>query len=209
VPQKIHLISKWLAISAIFWSLLVLLPSLPNVRCILAVPLVVSEPQPRGDAAYILMSGTALRERISAAADLYLMGSVSQILLMNDSGTGSYNFVARANLTSTQWGLRCLEWYGVPRSKVLVIEQLDKGFFGTLSEARTLAKTLPTNIQRLVLVTSAPHTRRSLLSFKRVMPKGIAVVPYAATSFIMSAEVNDPLWLEYAKLLIYAIIARP
>jgi uncharacterized SAM-binding protein YcdF (DUF218 family) len=87
------------------------------------------------------------------------------------------------------------------------MDNLPEGEFGTLSEAKALSRTLPENIRKLVIVISAAHTRRSLLTFRKHLPKTVTVVPYAATPFDESLEMYCPLWLEYLKLLVYALIA--
>ena len=200
-------ILKWSAITAFYWLALVFVPSFPAVRGILAIPLVVHDEQSRGDAAYILADGNAFQERLSAAVDLYFMRRVPQIIIINEAKKGAYNFVAGSNWTPTEWALDYLQCRGIPRAQVLVVGPMEKGLFGTLNEARTIAKTLPETVTRLVLITSAPHTRRSLLAFRRALPSEVVVMSYAATAFGKSAEMREPLWLEYVKLLVYGVVA--
>ena len=125
---------------------------------------------------------------------------------MQDNERGPYSFTARASWNRTQWSVEYLVWRGVPRNKVLILQEL-KGRWGTLLEAKNVGRTLTPDIKKLVLVTSAPHTQRSLLAFRRTLPPEIQIVPYAATSFDTSYEMYSPIWLEYLKLLIYWAIA--
>lgn len=182
----------------------VVLPSATKVRAILAAPLVITDENAQGDACYVLAAGSAMCERLAAASDLYHMKRIPLIILMNNSEKGPYSFPAQASWSPTQWSVEYLVWRGVPKEKIQIVAEV-KGPFGTLSEAKNIAKTLPPGIKRLVVATSAPHTRRSLLAFKKSLPPGVAVIPFAASSFETSAECFNPLWLEYFKLLIYKI----
>ncbi|MFQ5750686.1 MAG: YdcF family protein [bacterium] len=190
-----------------FWILFVMVPSFPSIRKILAAPLVVTDAMANGEVAYVLSGGSSFKERLSAAADLYHMGRVSRLMFIRDEHRGAYNFVTQSNWSQTQWALDFLKWLGVPPEKVLVLEMNEQGVFGTLSEARFIAEILPKDVERLVLVTSAAHTRRSMLAFRRALPKDVTIVPYAATKYAHSMELYMPLWLEYFKLLVYAIVA--
>jgi uncharacterized SAM-binding protein YcdF (DUF218 family) len=181
--------------------------SVPPVRRLLSTPLVVSNSSAAGDAAYVLADGSALRERLDAAADLYLMKRVPLLIVMRDSHTSAYSFKARASWTATQWSLDFLRWRGVPDEAVMIFDSRATTRLGTLNEARSLAAVLPANVARLVLITSPVHTRRSVLAFTRSLPRRVAVVPYAATAIDQSTEYYNPLWLEYLKLLAYAIVA--
>jgi uncharacterized SAM-binding protein YcdF (DUF218 family) len=207
MATSFYFLPKWIGFIAICWLFFVALPSIPKVRSILAAPLVVTQEQAKGDACYLLSGGNAFRERLSAAADLYHMGRVPKIILMREDRLSSYNFSAHASWTPTQWAVDFLQWRGLPRDRILIIEPSNEGLFGTLGEARTIARNLPQGVKSLVVVTSAPHTRRSLLAFRRVLPREISLESYAATSFETSDEMWLPLWIEYLKLLIYAVIA--
>jgi uncharacterized SAM-binding protein YcdF (DUF218 family) len=181
--------------------------SVPPVRTMLSAPLVVSDGSASGDAAYVLADGNALWERLDAAADLYLMKRVPLLIVMRDNSESAFSFKAHASWTVTQWSLDFLQWRGVPAKDVLVFDSRTTTRLGTLNEARNLALVLPTGIARLVLVTSPAHTRRSVLAFTRSFRTRVAIVPYAATPVDQSAEYYSPLWLEYLKLLAYAIVA--
>lgn len=184
----------------------VVLPTLPNVRNVLAVPLVVHEQNARGDACYVLAGGGAIWERLDAAADLVQMGRVSRILLMEDGNCGQYSFKAKTSWTRTQWATDYLSWRGIPRDRITLLPKTDD-LFGTLKEARGVAKSLSKDVKTLVVVSSAPHMRRAMLAFKRTLPEGVQVVPYAATVFEHSYEMHHPIWIEYFKLLVYYVIA--
>lgn len=196
----------WVAIAVALWLLLVAFPSVPSVRAWLAAPLVVQNTHARGDACYVLAGGGSLRERLDAAADLVQMGRVPLILLMRDDRRGQYSFKAKTSWTGSQWATDYLAWRGVPKEWIVLLPQVD-GLFGTLVEARAVAKPLPKNVKSLVVVSSAPHMRRVVLAFKRSLPADVSVVPYAATSMENSFELHHPIWLEYLKLLVYYLVA--
>jgi uncharacterized SAM-binding protein YcdF (DUF218 family) len=197
---------RWTIAVALSLGLLVA-ASVSPVRRVLSAPLIVSDGSASGDAAYVLADGSALWERLYAAADLYLMKRVPLIIVMRDDSKSAFSFTAQASWTVTQWSLDFLQWRGVPRDKVLVFDSRAITRLGTLNEARSLATALPTNVARLVLVTSPVHTRRSVLAFTRSFRARIAIVPYAATTVDQSTEFYSPLWLEYLKLLTYTIVA--
>lgn len=187
--------------------LCILLSSMPGIRVILAYPLVITNDHASGDACYVLSAGNALAERLAAASDLYHMKRIPKIILMQDNQRGPYNFTASASWTRTQWALQYLEWRGVPRQDIQTIRQV-AGLWGTLEEARNIARTISPEVKKLVLVTSAAHTRRSLLCFRRVLPPTIQIVPFASTTYEMSYEFYNPIWLEYLKLFLYQGVAR-
>jgi hypothetical protein len=199
---------RWILWVALGWVVLVTVPSIPAVRVFISAPLVVSDARARGDACYVLASGDVFSERLAAASDLYHMGRVARIIFQRSEDRGSYNFISRQSWTSTDWSLDFLTHRGVPLDSIQVIASA-KGSFGTLSEARNLRKLLPQQIKTLVLVSSAPHMRRVMLAFRRVFPQGIELIPYAATDFSSSAEYYRPIWLEYLKLGVYFVVARP
>jgi uncharacterized SAM-binding protein YcdF (DUF218 family) len=197
---------RWLTIVAALWLILVAFPSVPSVRAWLAAPLVVQNTHARGDACYVLAGGGALGERLDAAADLVQMGRVPLILLMRDDSRGQYRFTAQASWSRTQWATDYLAWRGVPKERIVLLPPVE-GALGTLAEARSVARHLPKQVKSLVVVSSAPHMRRTVLAFRRSLPAHVGIVPYAATGFENSFELYHPVWLEYLKLLVYLVIA--
>jgi uncharacterized SAM-binding protein YcdF (DUF218 family) len=190
----ITILLSWIAFTAV--------TSIRKVRAILAAPLVVTDESAHGDACYVLASGNAIWERLAAASDLYLMRRVSKIFIMRNGEPSSYNFDLQTNWSQTQWAVSYLAWQGIPKERVIILDEV-KGPLGTLCEAKNLARTLPLEVKRLVLVTSAPHTRRSLFTFRKLLPASVTVIPYAATPLEYSTELTEPIWLEYLKLLVY------
>jgi len=197
----------WTGIFLFFWMLFIFLPSFPAIRDILAKPLIVSNKNASGDAAYVLAGGYAFRERLLAASDLYHMNRIEKIILLKNEKKSSYHFLTSENFTLTEWWLDYLKWLGVPLNKILVLNPDKEGFFGTLNEVKCLNKHLDNKLRKIVMITSAPHTRRSLLAFNRVFKNKIQIIPYAASQYKGSIEMYEPLWLEYLKLIVYYLIA--
>jgi uncharacterized SAM-binding protein YcdF (DUF218 family) len=190
-------------------ALLVLLiaSGVPPIRVWLTKPLLVTTDSSNGDAAYVLAGGAAMRERLSAAADLYQMHHVPRILLLRDTEKSAFNFKAQTNWTPTEWAVDYLKWLGVPADAIQIFDDRKLTRMGTLDEARSLAAQLPDTINRLVLVTSPAHTRRSVLAFTRNLPKRVTILSYPAIDIRQSTEFYNPLIVEYAKLFVYAIVA--
>jgi len=186
--------------------ILMAVSSSSSVRSWLAEPLVLHEENARGDCCYVLAGGCALWERLDAAADLVQTGRVGSIILMKDNTLGQFSYKANTSWTRTQWAADYLAWRGIAADRIRWIPQ-SEGFLGTLTEARAVAKYLPKSVRTLVVVSSAPHMRRSVLAFRRSLPAVVRVVPHAATSFAMSCEMYNPIWLEYLKLLVYFMVA--
>lgn len=183
------------------------LTSIAPVRALLSYPLYVNETDAEGDAAYVMADGYAFWKRLHAASDLYNMKRVPAIYLLVEQDSVGYNFVDGRSETRTERGVRYLQWHGVPKSAIHFIEVPGPQAFGSLSEARAFADLEIPNLSRMVVVTSAPHTRRSKLCFERSMPPDVRVQCYAASELSSSVELYEPIWLEYLKLLVYSFVA--
>lgn len=185
-----------------------LLPGLTPVRHALSWPLTVHDEGARGDAAYVMAGGLAIDERLRAAADLYHMGRVPDIYVLSDDVISYYSFTERRSQTRSEWMHSYLRWLGVPAERLHLITDNPHLPFGSLHEADLARAQLPATVHRLVVVTSPVHTRRSGFTFRRrLAPRGITVTTYAAIDASLSAEAFAPLWLEYLKVIVYAVIA--
>lgn len=204
--DSISSVIRCLVAVIIIFLAFVILPSFPKARIIISAPLVLHDANANGDACYVMAGGGALWERLGAAADLVQMGRVPLILLMQDNMRSQFNFKAKSSWTRAQWIADYLAWRGIPNDRIRWIPQVE-GLFDSLIEARAIAKNLPNDVKTLVVVSSAPHMRRSVLAFRRSLPVDVKVVPYAATKFVNSYEMQHPLWIEYLKLLVYFMIA--
>ena len=154
-----------------------------------------------------MADGYATWKRLRAASDLYHEHRVPKIYILNEQEGVGYDFVGKRSETRTQRAVRYLQWHGVPESAIDFISVDGEAAFGSLSEARAFADLELPNLQRVVVVTSAPHTRRSKLCFQRSLPAEVSVQSYAASELATSAELYEPIWLEYVKLVIYYFVA--
>lgn len=197
----------------LIWAVLAFLvfavaPGTTPVRHVLSWPLTAHDAAASGDAVYVMQGGLASEERLRAAADLYQMGRVPVIYVLQDDNRSYFSFTEKRSFTRTEWVLSYLGWLGVPRDRIRVVADDPTQYFGTLHEAELVKAVLPPDVHRLVVVTSPVHTLRSGFTFRRrLAPRGISVTTYGAIDWSMSAEAFAPLWLEYFKVLVYAVIA--
>ena len=188
------------------WTASVLALSHPEVRGWASAPLLVHDETASGEVAYVMADGHATWERLRVASDLYHNRQVERILLLDESHSAGFNYVRNQMDTRVEKGIDYLGLYGVPSEAVLRVPINQTTFMGSLAEARGVAEHFP-DIESIVVVTSAPHTRRSLLCFRRTMPDQVKVSIYAASGTANSAETHSPIWLEYAKLCLYFFVA--
>lgn len=195
----------WLAAACFlaFW----VLPELSPVRSLLAWPLMMHDPHARGDAAYVMGGGNAIRERLDAAADLIHERRVPVIYLMANGTRSRYHFPSRRSRVASEWDLDYLHWLGVPREKVKLIQGTPGAMLDSLDEARQMSKALAEapHIRKLIVVSSPAHMRRTMMAFGATLPEGVTAHPFAARRFIHSAEADRPLWREYVKLVVYGV----
>lgn len=185
------------------WCATTVCMSFPSLRGVVAYPLYEHDDQSAGDAAYVMADGAAYWERLRAASDLYHWKRVPRILIPDEQIKSNYNFVRRENDTLTQRALDYLKMYGVPAEAVTPVPYDVSANFSSLGEAQSVAKKFP-DLRSIVVVTSAPHTRRSKLCFDRVYSnKDIDVHVYAASGLSQSTEITSPIWIEYLKLVVY------
>lgn len=183
-------------------------PTLTPVRHLLSAPLIAHDADARGDAAYVMHGGPAMDERLRAAADLWHLGRVGRIYLRRDDERSAFSFAERRSLTRTEWMLSYLRYLGVPAERVTLVQDPGGGALGSLHEADLCRAALPPEVKRLVVVSSPVHTLRAGLAFRRRLAgRGTEVTTFAATAWSTSAEAHAPLWLEYAKLFVYVVVA--
>ncbi len=196
-----------LALIAGCWVVMVALPSQRNVRGWLCLPLYMHQEDARGDVAYVMAGGFAYFERLRAASDLIHMHRVSEIYLLDEQQSVGFDFVQHRLQPKVEQAKAYLGLLGVPSECIHVVPEFPNALMGSLSEAQMFAAHLPDAVSDVVVVTSAPHTRRSLMCFQRSLRLSVTVQVYAASEPSQSSEVYMPLWHEYLKLLVYFIFA--
>ena len=170
------------------------------------LPLYVHQRDASGDIAYVMAGGRESWERLHAASDLYHWGRVRQIYLLEELKSSSYNFVRGASDTRLQRCIDFLEMRGVPAEAIRSVPSRPNDWLGSRSEAEGVAN-LPRKFGSIVVVTSPPHTRRSKLCFERAFQGDCDILVYSAKDPSGSAETNSPIWIEYAKLILYWMCA--
>jgi len=172
----------------------------------LIVPHGVSEIQSRcrqPECSFIYVLGGSegsLRERFNIAARLYHEKVAVKLMTLSRPGITAYDPVRGRNLTNDEWSREELIRLGVRSSDIEVI-YAGEGFFGTLAEAKEVARLTPgRGYRRLILVTSEHHTRRAWLAFSTTLAgQGIEVYAYMARDREDLAILAE----EYVKLIVY------
>jgi uncharacterized SAM-binding protein YcdF (DUF218 family) len=176
-------------------------------RAWVSYPLHVSNMTTNAEVAYVMSDGHAYWNRLYAASDLYHMGRIQDIAIQENPTTSRYDFVSGSSQTVTQRSVRYLEALGIPEDRIVTVKGKHSPALGSWSEAQAFANEFP-NTTNIVVVTSSPHTRRSLLCFERAMPASCHVSVFADALPNEGAELFDPIWHEYGKLAVYWFIAR-
>ena len=189
----------------LFGVLAVVLFSVPSIRGIAIYPLYVHQADATGEVAYVMAGGPAYWERLRAATDLYHQERISRIIILAEKQSVGYDYSRNRTETREERGIRFLEFSGVPATAIISVPQDVNASFGSLSEAESVSNSFP-ELKSIVVVTSAPHTRRSLLCFQRRMPDTDVQI-YSASGVIESDEIYSPIWAEYCKLLVYYFVA--
>jgi uncharacterized SAM-binding protein YcdF (DUF218 family) len=144
--------------------------------------LIVDEPLAPADAIVVLSGGAPERE--IEAADLYTSGLAPTILLTHDPERHGLA-IARARgiaiENTLEFRRRILTGLGVPAASIVV---LDPEVVSTVGEARVVVDWAASHhLRSLIVVTSAYHTGRAQLTYRRVIAKrDLAVRMRAARS---------------------------
>ena len=156
---------------------------------------------------YVLGGGQdVLSTRFQIASILYHQGLSNKILMLARAGTTEFDPDLRRNLTNDEWSIRELERFHVRKEDIEVV-RIQLGLLGTANEAKNLPKIVrEKGFNRLILVTSAYHTKRAFAVFS----------PFASECpielYIYGAEDKAgkmALLEEYIKLFLYEKIVIP
>lgn len=153
-----------------------------------------------------MADGYAYWERLRAASDLYHLKKVRRVLILNEQTLTLHSFARDRSETVVERAIEYLKWHGVPRDQIEVVTVDSNSLFGSLREAESVAKQ-ESDLRSVVIVTSAPHTRRSELAFRRIFDEEVQITVYAASPPSESWEIDAPIWMEYVKLAIYWVAA--
>ena len=136
--------------------------------------LIVKADLPSADAIVVLSGSSTYRERTAWAAKLYREGRAPIVILTNDSLIGGWDRVEERNPYFYELAAKELQQGGVPNEKIQVVSDIALGTYEESLGLRDYATAHKLN--RLLIVTSAYHSRRALWSMRRASERsGIEV----------------------------------
>ena len=127
--------------------------------------LIVKSELTSADAIVVLSGPATYIERADWAAKLYREGRAPVILLSNEGLMSGWSSADQRNLYFHELAARQLEQRGVPANNIQVVSNIGAGTYEESLRLREYASTH--NLKRLMIVTSAYHSRRALWSLRR------------------------------------------
>lgn len=152
--------------------------------------------------ALVLLAGDN-RTRLPAVARLFHQGAAPLVLLTNDGVFSGWSIKHQRNLYNVEWMEEELLRLGVPKGAMVKLSFQGSGTIYDALAAREFVK--DSRIKRLLVVTSDYHTRRSLWTFRRVMPEKIEIGIFAVPTNATTGNEIQVVVLEYAKTFYYIL----
>lgn len=144
---------------------LLLLAVSPLCAWVAARSLIVKAEIPSPDAIVILSGSSTYVERAGRAAQLYSDGRAPMVLLTDDGLIGGWDHREERNPHYYEMTAKRLQQQGVPRDRIQVIPGLA---LGTYEESLLIREYAAAHsLKRILIVTSAYHSRRALWSIRR------------------------------------------
>jgi uncharacterized SAM-binding protein YcdF (DUF218 family) len=144
---------------------IVLLAVTPLFAWLAARVLVVKADIASPDSIVVLSGSSTYLERAGWAANLYGEGRAPLILLTDDGLIGGWDHREERNLHYFEMTAKRLQQLGVPKDRIQVIPGLASGTYEETLLIRDY--TASHNLKRILIVTSAYHSRRALWSMRR------------------------------------------
>lgn len=185
-----------------FWSLL---------AWAAARTLVVKDELPSADAIVVLSGPATYLERVDWAAKLYHEGRAPLVVLTNEGLMSGWSRTEERNPYFYELAAGELQKRRVPASSIQIISNIGAGTFQECLRIREFAA--ERKLSRLLVVTSAYHSRRALWSMRRVMEGNTTVVGMTSPAPGWQTPKPATWWLyrwgwrvvaaEYVKLVYY------
>lgn len=132
----------------------------------LAEHLIVEKQLEKADAILILAGSSVYIERTNKAAEIFKQGIAPKIILTDDGEQTDWSRTEKRNIPYVEMARRNLISQGVSANHIEIIKPVGSG---TIYEAQAFEETIKReNLQTILLVTSAYHTRRTHWTFERV-----------------------------------------
>lgn len=150
----------------------------PGVAWAGAKLLIVQKELPVADAIVMLSGPATYLERADWAAKLYREGRAPIIVVSNEGLLSVWSQAEERNLYFHELAGRELQRRGVPVDKIAVVSDIGAGTFQESLRIRNFAT--EHKLKRLLIVTSAYHSRRALWSMRRAAegsPLEIGIAP--------------------------------
>jgi uncharacterized SAM-binding protein YcdF (DUF218 family) len=126
--------------------------------------LIVKSELGSADAIVVMSGSSTYLERADWAAKLYREGRAPIVILTNDSLISGWDKQEERNPYFYELAARALQQRGVPESKIQVVSDIALGTYEESLGVRDYATAH--QLKRLLIVTSAYHTRRTLWSLR-------------------------------------------
>lgn len=133
----------------------------------LATALIVEKPLDHSDAIIVLSGSAVYKERTKKAAELYKQGISPRIFITDDATKSGWNAGEEKNIPYVELEQRELIANGVSPDAITV---LPGTVAGTDDEAKKLREEIDARpLSKVLIVTSAYHTRRALRTFEKIL----------------------------------------
>ena len=127
--------------------------------------LIVKAEVSAADAIVVLSGSSTYLERTTWAARLYREGRAPMVVITNDGLLAGWNEKEQRNLFFYEEAAKSLEAQGVPHDRIRLISENAAGTYEESLGVREFAAAH--NLNRLLVVTSAYHSRRALWTMRR------------------------------------------
>jgi len=141
--------------------------------------------------------------KFEVASRIYSQEICRNIMFLSVEGIAAYSPELQRSLTNDEWSFLKMGKLGIQTSDVMALS-IEEGFFGTMNEAKNVARFVQERGYKNILLIAAPyHSKRVRICFEKYL-KGydvdLAILSSGETVYLRS------LILEWLKLKIYQIL---